>query len=79
MGIEPEEGISPLLAKGGFEAVREAVKRIGREGWSAGQVLEQVRVILCDVALSVGSRCDPSHPDNPCAAEIVGGDGYRRM
>jgi hypothetical protein len=32
------------LAKGGFEAVRKAVKGVGREGWSAGQILEQVRL-----------------------------------
>ena len=41
MGVEPGEGVNPALAKGGFEAVRKVVKRVGREGWSAGQVLEQ--------------------------------------
>jgi hypothetical protein len=42
MGIEPGDGVSPDLLKGGFNAVRREVKRVGREGWSAGQVLEQV-------------------------------------
>jgi replication factor C subunit 2/4 len=36
------------LAKGGFEAVRKAVKTVGREGWSAGQILEQVSFILSE-------------------------------
>jgi replication factor C subunit 2/4 len=43
MGIA-RDGVSAELLKGGFAAVREAVKRVGREGWSAGQVLEQVRL-----------------------------------
>jgi hypothetical protein len=34
VGID-ENGLNPSLAKGGFEAVRK--------GWSAGQILEQVR------------------------------------
>lgn len=42
MGIEAGEGVSPALLKGGFEAVRTAIKRVGREGWSAGQILEQI-------------------------------------
>lgn len=42
MGIEAGEGVNPALLKGGFEAVRSAIKRVGREGWSAGQILEQV-------------------------------------
>lgn len=42
MGVEPSEGVSPELLKGGFEAVKAEVKKAGREGWSAGQVLEQV-------------------------------------
>lgn len=42
MGVEPGDGVSPDLLKGGFDAVRREVKRVGREGWSAGQVLEQV-------------------------------------
>ncbi|CAK9785503.1 putative DNA replication factor [Cutaneotrichosporon oleaginosum] len=41
MGIEPGEGISPSAASG-FEGVRNAVRSVGREGWSAGQVLEQI-------------------------------------
>jgi replication factor C subunit 2/4 len=43
VGVTREDGISPALIRGGFETVRKAVKKIGREGWSAGQVLEQVR------------------------------------
>jgi len=42
MGVDPDSGLDTSLAKGGFEAVRSAVKRVGRDGWSAGQVLEQV-------------------------------------
>jgi replication factor C subunit 2/4 len=42
VGID-ENGLNPSAAKGGFEAVRKAVKGVGREGWSAGQILEQVR------------------------------------
>ena len=41
MGID-RDGVSPELLKGGFEVVRAAVKTVGRDGWSAGQVLEQV-------------------------------------
>jgi replication factor C subunit 2/4 len=43
MAVEPNGGVEKDLAKGGFEAVRKAVKGVIREGWSAGQVLEQVR------------------------------------
>lgn len=42
LGVDPDSGIDPSLASGGFAAVRSAVKSINREGWSAGQVLEQV-------------------------------------
>jgi replication factor C subunit 2/4 len=42
MGVEPGQGIDQSLAKGGFEAVKRGVKGVIREGWSAGQVLEQV-------------------------------------
>lgn len=41
VGVD-EGGLNPSLASGGFQAVRKAVKQIGREGWSAGQILEQV-------------------------------------
>ena len=41
LGIDPKEGAAPHLAKG-FQGVKDAVKQVGREGWSAGQVLEQV-------------------------------------
>lgn len=42
LGVDPDSGTDPSLASGGFAAVRSAVKSINREGWSAGQVLEQV-------------------------------------
>jgi hypothetical protein len=45
IGVD-DGGVNPGLAIGGFEAVRAAVKKVGREGWSAGQVLEQVRPLL---------------------------------
>jgi replication factor C subunit 2/4 len=45
MGVSAGEGIDLSLASGGFEGVRKAVKRVGREGWSAGQVLEQVSLL----------------------------------
>jgi hypothetical protein len=64
MGIEPGDGVSPDLLKGGFDAVRREVKRVGREGWSAGQVLEQVgpgpcrrsSVIPCSGSGNSGAR-----------------------
>ena len=43
MGVDPQEGVDASLASG-FEGVRKAVKSVSREGWSAGQVLEQVRL-----------------------------------
>lgn len=45
VGID-ENGLNPSLAKGGFEAVRKAVKTVGRKGWSAGQILEQVNSLV---------------------------------
>jgi hypothetical protein len=42
VGVDREEGLVKSLYNGGFEVVRAAVKKVGREGWSAGQVLEQV-------------------------------------
>ena len=41
VGVD-EGGLNPSLASGGFKAVRSAIKQVGREGWSAGQILEQV-------------------------------------
>ncbi|CAD6566974.1 MAG: hypothetical protein TREMPRED_003212 [Tremellales sp. Tagirdzhanova-0007] len=46
MGVEPGEGVNPALIRGGFEGVRNAVVLIGKEGWSAGQVLEQIHDAL---------------------------------
>ncbi|KAI9632767.1 putative DNA replication factor [Dioszegia hungarica] len=50
VGVTREDGISPALIRGGFETVRKAVKKIGREGWSAGQVLEQFHDALIPLA-----------------------------
>jgi replication factor C subunit 2/4 len=47
VGVDRSEGIVQELHKGGFEVVRTAIKKVGREGWSAGQVLEQVSDQLC--------------------------------
>ncbi|WVQ78903.1 hypothetical protein IAT38_000994 [Cryptococcus sp. DSM 104549] len=49
MGVDREQGIDLDLALGGFEGVRRAVKRVGREGWSAGQVLEQIHDALIPI------------------------------
>lgn len=49
MGIEPGSGLNPTLASG-FEGVRKAVRSVGREGWSTGQVLEQVHDALIPLA-----------------------------
>ncbi|WWC68510.1 uncharacterized protein I206_102439 [Kwoniella pini CBS 10737] len=46
MGVDKDQGIDLTLGTGGFEGVRTAVKRVGREGWSAGQVLEQIHDAL---------------------------------
>lgn len=45
VGVDRAEGVSQALWKGGFEVVRAAIKKVGREGWSAGQVLEQVSYV----------------------------------
>lgn len=42
VGVGRAEGVVNELHRGGFDVVRAAVKKVGREGWSAGQVLEQV-------------------------------------
>lgn len=42
MGVDPGQGIDESLGKAGFDGVKLAVKGVIREGWSAGQVLEQV-------------------------------------
>lgn len=49
VGVDRTEGVLPELHKGGFETVRRAIKKVGREGWSAGQVLEQVSLELSSV------------------------------
>lgn len=41
VGID-EGGINLDKGSNGFEAIRRTVKEIGRQGWSAGQILEQV-------------------------------------
>ena len=42
LGVEPSAGIDATLASGGFDSVKAEVKNVIREGWSAGQVLEQI-------------------------------------
>ncbi|KAL7424660.1 Subunit of heteropentameric Replication factor C (RF-C) [Cryptotrichosporon argae] len=49
MGIAPGEGADKSLDEG-FEGVRRAVKAVGRQGWSAGQVLEQVHDAIIPLA-----------------------------
>lgn len=49
MGVEPGSGLNPALSSG-FEGVRKAVRSVGREGWSTGQVLEQVHDALIPLA-----------------------------
>jgi len=44
VGVEPGEGLSPVATT--FEDVRAAVRQVGRDGWSAGQVLEQLHDAL---------------------------------
>jgi replication factor C subunit 2/4 len=44
VGVD-EGGISLDKGSNGFEPIRKAVKAVGREGWSAGQVLEQVSAV----------------------------------
>ncbi len=85
MGVEPGEGVNLSLAKEGFEGVRKAVKRVGREGWSAGQVLEQVNtVILLPVlwlrvmVMSVARRADPV-TYHRCDPEVTSCACNRRM
>ncbi|ORX35260.1 putative DNA replication factor [Kockovaella imperatae] len=50
MGVDPESGIDQDFLKGGFEAVKNNIKGISRDGWSAGQVLEQVHDRLIPIA-----------------------------
>lgn len=50
MGVEPGEGLNPALASGGFEGLRAEVRRVGREGWSAGQLLEQIHDAIIPLA-----------------------------
>lgn len=49
LGVEPGGGINTALATG-FDGVRAEVRRVGREGWSAGQVLEQLHDALLPLA-----------------------------
>lgn len=44
IGVDRQTGIDPSLARG-FDGVKIAVKRVEREGWSVGQVLEQVSLV----------------------------------
>lgn len=49
VGVRPGEGVDLSLA-GDFESVRNTVRQVGREGWSAGQVLEQVHDAIIPLA-----------------------------
>ncbi|KAK4686073.1 replication factor C subunit 2/4, partial [Tremellales sp. Uapishka_1] len=49
IGVDVASGIDPSLTQGGFGAVKNAVKKLGREGWSAGQVLEQLHDALIPI------------------------------
>lgn len=51
MGVDRQIGIDRSLARG-FDGVMVAVKRVEREGWSVGQVLEQVGLTSCLLILS---------------------------
>ncbi|RXK35234.1 replication factor C subunit 2/4 [Tremella mesenterica] len=48
MGVDPFSGID-LSIRSTFDTVRTAVKSISREGWSAGQVLEQLHDALIPI------------------------------
>jgi replication factor C subunit 2/4 len=48
VGIEPGEGMAGVSTT--FDDVRKAVRQVGREGWSAGQVLEQFHDALIPLA-----------------------------
>ncbi|KAL1411793.1 Subunit of heteropentameric Replication factor C (RF-C) [Vanrija albida] len=50
MGVEPGDGINLTLASGGFDGLRAEVRRVGREGWSAGQLLEQIHDAIIPLA-----------------------------
>lgn len=47
MGIDVQSGlINNLRGKDGFQMVRETVTMINRQGYSAGQVLQQVSFVF---------------------------------
>ncbi|KAL0242124.1 hypothetical protein I308_105753 [Cryptococcus tetragattii IND107] len=48
IGVDRQTGIDPSLARG-FDGVKIAVKRVEREGWSVGQVLEQIHDALIPI------------------------------
>lgn len=48
VGVEPGEGLSS--GSKSFDDVRSAVRQVGRDGWSAGQVLEQLHDALIPLA-----------------------------
>jgi replication factor C subunit 2/4 len=52
VGVEPGEGVAAMSMT--FDDVRSAVRQVGREGWSAGQVLEQLHDALIPLA-SIGT------------------------
>lgn len=81
VGID-DNGVNSTLTKGGFEAVRSAVKSIGREGWSAGQVLEQVsQRAVTDVMMLIclAARCADTNGYDTSYAQGVRSFGDRRV
>lgn len=49
VGVDEAAGYLGSDFKGSFELTQKAVKRVKREGWSAGTVLSQVSVLSpCD-------------------------------
>lgn len=54
IGIDPENGMIDLDVAGnkggkGYTNVHMTVKKIGRQGYSAGQVLQQVRFLISEL------------------------------
>jgi replication factor C subunit 2/4 len=70
VGVDEEAGYLGSDFKGSFEQTQKAVKRVKREGWSAGTVLSQVRVLHAArrVWLIVGRWQRPVR--SPCSGQM---------
>lgn len=87
VGVDPAGGFLGSAFRGSFSDVRDAVRRVRREGWSAGTVLTQVRSVanvpLCAIADSHLSSPDarPHHPPptHPCQAQEQSRTGHGRV